>query len=65
MESINYLYIMVTIILAIILQIGLTKRRKIKEEEKRKRMNLLKEMDESKINAIANYEEKAKDKFIK
>lgn len=65
MDSINYLYFMVIITLAIILQIGLTKRRKIKEEEKRKRMNLLKEMDESKINAIANYEEKVKDKFIK
>tara|TARA_R110001592_G_scaffold59259_1_gene179873 strand:- start:5 stop:202 length:198 start_codon:yes stop_codon:yes gene_type:complete len=65
MESINYTNIIIVISLAIILQVGLTKRRKITEEEKRKRLNIFKDMDDFKINAIGNHEEKAKNKLIK
>ena len=65
MEPINYLYIIVSIISGIIIQRGLTRRRKIIEEEKRKRINLFKDMSDSKINAIGNYEEKSKSNFSK
>ena len=65
MEPLNYIYIIVVISLAIIVQVGLTKRRKIIEEEKRKRMNILKDMNDSKINAIGNYEGKSKNNIIK
>lgn len=65
MELIHCIYIIIALISGIILQVGLTKRRKIIEKEKRKRINILKDMSDSKIIAIGNYEEKAKNKFIK
>ncbi|NVK53548.1 MAG: hypothetical protein HWD85_11485 [Flavobacteriaceae bacterium] len=57
-------YTIASIACGIVIQIGLTKRRKIIEKEKRMRLNLFKDMNDSKINAIGNYEEKAKSKFL-
>jgi hypothetical protein len=65
MEAIHYIYILVPLLSGCIIQIGLTQRRKIIEEEKRKRIEYFNNMDNSKINAIGNYEEKAKNKLIK
>ena len=56
---IGWFYYLIAFILSnIILQIGLTKRRKIIEENKLKRINKLKELNDSKINAIGYYEKK-------
>lgn len=62
--EIMLLFFITSIISGVIIQRGLTKRRKIIEKEKRKRLKLLKKMDDSKINAIGNYEEKSKSKLL-
>ncbi|WP_298779801.1 hypothetical protein [uncultured Polaribacter sp.] len=51
--------------LGIITQLGWIIRTNIKEAGKNKRITILKDIDKLKINAIGNYEEKSKDKFIK
>ncbi|QVY65154.1 hypothetical protein [Polaribacter sp. Q13] len=59
-------YQVITLIISgIILQIGLTLRLKIKEKSKEKRIEKFEKMDDAKVNAIGNYEEKSKSKNFK
>jgi hypothetical protein len=58
-------YYILIIISGIIVEIGRTQRLKIREKSKERRIDKFKEMDETKINSIGNYEEKAKFNFLK